>query len=237
MRNINPFASLTRFERRLWLSSVCVVLFSGVLSGGKDLLSVAASLIGVTSLIFLAKGYVLGQVLTVVFSVLYGIISYGFRYYGEMITYLGMTAPMALLAVVSWLRHPFEGSREVEVSRITGKQGAAVLAGAAVATGVFYFILKALSTASLAVSTVSVTTSFLASALTYLRSPLYALSYAANDLILIVLWILAARKNPSCLPMILCFAMFFVNDVYAYVNWRRIHARQCSKKGKNDIAS
>lgn len=32
----------------------------------------------------------------VLFSLLYGIISYAFAYYGEMITYLGMTMPMAV---------------------------------------------------------------------------------------------------------------------------------------------
>ena len=65
---------------------------------------------------------------------------------------------------------------------------------AAVTAG-FYFILRALGTANLLPSTVSVTTSFLAVYLTFHRSPLYALGYAANDVVLIVLWLLAARAD------------------------------------------
>ncbi len=42
----------------------------------------------------------------IIFSLLYGIISYTFSYYGEMITYLGMTMPMAVFALISWLRNP-----------------------------------------------------------------------------------------------------------------------------------
>lgn len=41
--------------------------------------------------------------LMIVFSLLYGVISYTCAYYGEMITYLGMTAPMALFALISFL--------------------------------------------------------------------------------------------------------------------------------------
>ena len=53
------------------------------------------------------------------------------------------------------------------------------------------------------------------------RSPYYALAYAANDLILISLWILAALSDPGYLPMVICFLVFLVNDVYGFVRWSR----------------
>lgn len=223
---LNAFRDLTRGERWLWVSSMAVIVVSFVFSGGGDWLSAAASLIGVTALIFVAKGYVLGQVLTVVFAAFYGVISFFFRYYGEMITYMCMTAPIALMAVISWLRHPYEGTREVAVQDVTRRQVLVMSLWAVAVTAVFYFILKALGNASLAVSTLSVTTSFVASYLTFLRSPYYALAYAANDVVLIVLWILAAMVDFTCLPMVLCFVMFLVNDLYGFVNWRRMRARQ-----------
>ena len=113
---------LTRFERGLWITSVIVVTLSYLLSPSGNWLTLVASLIGVTALIFVAKGYVIGQILSVVFAVFYGIISLHFRYYGEMITYLGMTAPIAVASTVSWLRHPYRKTAEVEVGRVTKKQ-------------------------------------------------------------------------------------------------------------------
>jgi hypothetical protein len=71
-------------------------------------------LIGVTSLIFNAKGNILGQFLMVIFSLLYGIISVTFFYYGEMLTYLGITMPMAAFALISWLRSPNNGNKAEE---------------------------------------------------------------------------------------------------------------------------
>ncbi len=230
MKIKNPFKALSRFELSLWLLSLAVIVISFVLPKDKDYLTLAASLIGVTALIFVAKGFVIGQMLTVLFAVFYGIISFYFKYYGEMITYLCMTAPIAISAVVSWLRHPFKDSLEVEVSHPTVTQISVMCVSAAGVTVIFYFLLKALGNANMVFSTISITTSFVASYLTFLRSPYYAVAYAANDIVLIVLWSLATAKTPSYFPMVLCFVMFFANDIYGFYNWRRMEKRQATKK-------
>ena len=226
MRFKNPFKDLTKFELGLWLISVTVIIVSFAISGGGDILTIIASLIGVTALIFVAKGYVIGQILTVVFAVFYGIISYYFRYYGEMITYLCMTAPIAMMAVVSWIKNPYEGTKEVKVNHVNKKQVLIMSVLAALVTLAFYFILKAMGNANLLFSTISITTSFLASYLTFLRSPYYAVAYSANDVVLIVLWTMATLEDRSYLPMILCFVMFLINDMYGFLNWRRMRIRQ-----------
>lgn len=222
----NCFKGLKRFEIFLWISSVTVVTVSFLLPKEKDCLTLAASLVGVTALIFVAKGYVPGQVLTVVFSVFYGIISYYFRYYGEMLTYLGMTSPIAIVAAVEWAKNPYGKTAEVKVRNMTKKQVGVMLLMSAAVTVVFYFILKALGTSSLLLSTFSVTTSFLASYMTAMRSPYYAVGYSANDVVLIILWIIASFEDISYLPMAVCFAMFLINDIYGFINWRRMGKKQ-----------
>ena len=218
--------SLTRFEWALWGTSILVVAGTYLLFQSGDLLSLIASLIGVTALIFVAKGHVLGQALTIVFAVFYGVISVSIRYYGEAITYLCMTAPMALVALITWLRNPYKDSAEVTVNRLNSKQRATMLILSALTTAAFYFILRAMGNAALVVSTLSITTSFAASWLTAMRSPYYALAYALNDLVLIVLWVIAAMADISSVPMVACFVMFFANDLYGFINWRRMEKRQ-----------
>lgn len=220
------FCSLSIFERVLWLSSVIVVTVSFLCVPEKDYLTLIASLIGVSALIFVAKGYVIGQILCVVFAVFYGIISFHFRYYGEMITYLGMSAPMAIGAVISWAKNPYKGSDVVRVNKMKKYQIILMVILSICVTAIFYFILRALGTNNLIFSTISVTTSFLAVYMTFLRSPYYAIGYALNDIVLIVLWVLASIKNPSYIPMIICFLMFFANDIYGFINWKRIEKAQ-----------
>ena len=168
-----------------------------------------------------------GQALMIVFSLLYGAISYTFSYFGEMITYLGMTGPMALFALISWLRNPYKGNHaEVAVNRIGKWELVLMYVLTALVTWGFYFILDYFDTANMIPSTLSVTTSFLAVYLTFRRSPFFALAYAANDVVLIVLWILAAVEDISYLSVIICFVMFLANDLYGFVNWKRMEKRQ-----------
>ena len=224
----NPFKGLTLFEKILWGVSVIVVTASFLLSPDKDYLTLAVSLVGVSALIFVSKGRVFGQVLIVAFAVLYGIVSFHFKYYGEMITYLFMSTPMAICAIISWVRHPYKETSEVEISRVTKKQVITMLASSVVVTVLFYFILGALDTANLIFSTISVLTSFVAAYLTFLRSPYYAIGYSLNDIVLIVLWVLATIENIAYLPMSLCFAMFLANDLYGFINWKRMQRNQQS---------
>ena len=166
----------------------------------------------------------------VLFSLLYGIISFGFQYYGEMITYLGMTMPMAVFALISWLKNPYLGNRsEVKVNAIGRTETAWMWIAAALVTGVFYFILAYFETANLLPSTLSVTTSFLAVYLTFRRSPYFAVAYAANDVILIVLWVLASMTDIQYMSVVVCFAAFLLNDIYGFVSWQKMKERQRSE--------
>lgn len=225
LKKIQNYFSLT--EKFIWLSSVALIIVSFVFFGRGGLMTIAASLIGVTSLIFNAKGNPVGQVLMVIFSLLYGIISFTFHYYGEMVTYLGMTMPMAVVALVAWLKNPYKGNKaEVAVNRISGKETAFMFVLTAIVTVAFYFILRAFNTANLLPSTLSVTTSFAAVYLTFRRDPFYAVAYALNDIVLIVLWSLASIYDKSYISVTVCFIAFIANDIYGFINWRRMEKRQ-----------
>ena len=214
-------------EWGLWSGSVITIALSFCLGDSFHPLTLLASLVGVSSLIFIAKGNVIGQFLVSIFSVLYAIVSIEQRYYGEMITYLGMSLPAALVACITWLKNPSKrGKNEVKVATVSAMNLFWIVLAALIVTTAFYFILAYFQTNNLIVSTVSVTTSFLASALLIFRSRYYALAYAANDVVLIVLWICASFVSLAYLPMVVCFVAFLFNDLYAFYNWKRIQNRQ-----------
>ena len=225
------FSYFTKFEIALWSSSVAIILVSFFAFDRANYMTLIASLVGVTSLIFCAKGNPIGEVLMIVFSILYGIISYSFAYYGEMITYLGMTLPMSVIALISWLRNPYsDGKAEVKVNSISIREQMFMWLLTAIVTFVFSFVLKYFGTANLVPSTVSVMTSFAAAYLTFRRSPYLSLAYAANDLILIVLWVLASLSEIRYIAVVGCFSVFFFNDIYGFVNWQRMKKRQSEIK-------
>ena len=224
MKNQRYFKS---YELFIWAMSSAVIVISFLLSGAEGVLSLTASLLGAAGLIFQAKASPIGPAIMIVFSILYGIISYTFRYYGELATYVGMTLPMSVAALVSWLRHPAgKGSRQVKIARVTPFSMSCALLLTVIVTVIFGFILSRLDTPNIVFSVISVSTSFLAAALTFLRSKLYALAYAANDIVLIVLWSFATYSERSYASVLACFIVFLVNDIYAFISWTHIEKRQ-----------
>ncbi len=217
----------TKGEYCLWGLSTLFIVLSFAIFDRSNYMILIASVIGATSLIFNAKGNPFGQFLMMIFSLLYAIISYSFAYYGEMITYMGMTAPMALFALIAWLRNPYQGKKsEVAVNSISKKETVFMLVLSVVVTGIFYLILDAFNTSNIIPSTLSVTTSFLAVYLTFRRSPYFALSYAANDIVLVVLWVMATIEDISYVSVVVCFITFFANDIYGYASWKKMQIRQ-----------
>lgn len=217
----------TKGELVLWIISVTAIIVSFLIFDRENFLTLIASLIGVTSLIFCAKGNPFGQILIIFFSVFYGIISFTFAYYGEMITYLGMTAPMAVISLVSWLKNPYNDNKsEVKVNRINSKDIVIMICMTAVVTFVFCYILNALHRSNMIVSTISVTTSFIAVYLTFRRSPFYAIGYALNDIVLVIMWILASFADISYISVVVCFVIFLVNDIYGFISWNKMQKRQ-----------
>lgn len=225
------YGYFSKGEKVLWFTSVLLILVSFLIFDRENYLVLTASLIGVTSLIFDAKGNPAGQFLMVIFSILYGIISYKMAYYGEMATYLGMTAPMSLFALVSWLKNPYNKDKaEVCIANISGREVIFMLILTVFVTCIFSYILYTLNTANLLPGIISVATSFIAVYLTYKRSAFFAIAYAANDIVLIILWTLAALSDISYLSVITCFILFLVNDTYTFINWTKIQKRQNIKQ-------
>lgn len=217
----------TKVELILWCSSMLLIFGSFMLFDRTNYLTLITSFIGVTSLIFNAKGNPFGQLLMVIFSLLYGVISYSFAYYGEMITYLGMTAPMAVFALISWLRNPYKGNKaEVSINQLEKREYYFLAILTTIVTVIFYFILNHFHTANIIPSILSVTTSFIAVYLTFRRSEYFAIAYASNDMILIVLWVLASYTNSSYISVVICFVVFLINDIYGFLNWSKMKKRQ-----------
>ena len=217
----------SRFEWFLILFSYTAILLTFFLFDGKEYFKLLTTLVGIAALVFSAKGNPTGPALMIFFATAYGFISYSFAYYGELITYVGMSLPMSVWAFISWFRHPSDkGHAETAVGKVRGREWGLLLLYTTLVTVAFYFLLGALDTPNLIPSTFSVSTSFAAAYLTARRSPYFALAYALNDIVLIILWTLATIENIGYLSVTACFTVFLINDLYSFTNWKRMSKRQ-----------
>lgn len=223
LKKINDY--FTTFEKLLWIISITANVIVFFAFKNKDYFTLVSCLTGVTSIILCAKGNPLGMGLCIFFASFYGVVSFFLGYYGEVITYVGMTLPMSALSLVSWMKNRYKKA-EVKVAEITKKDVFILVVSSIAVTVSFFFILRALNTTNLIVSTISITTSFIAVYFTYKRSPYFALAYAVNDVVLIVLWTIESLTTISCIPIVACFATFLVTDLYGFFNWLKLKKSQ-----------
>ena len=223
------FADWNKLEIFLLIFGVTAVTVAFFLGEERDLLSLFTSCFGVVGVLFVAKGLIAGQWLCIVFVSLYACMSFRSQYYGELILVLCFTLPSNVAAIVTWLKHPSKDARKVEVNTISKAEWAWLALAVVVCTVGAYFLLKALNTAEVVVSTISFITSIFAAYLLIRRSEYYAVFYILNDIILIVLWSLALFKGAGVLPSIISYCAFLCNDLYGFFDWRKRSRQQRQK--------
>lgn len=221
MKLRNPFKGFTKFEWCLWLGSLAAIIAAHFIAGSNNYLSLAASLVGITSLIFAARGDPFAPVLFIAFAVMYSVISYFSRYYGEMLIYICMQLPISVASLITWLKNLNKGGTQVKTGIFTVKKLLIMLAMNAVVTTAFYFILRHFNTANLIPSTISVATSFAALFFMALRIPQYALFFILNDIVMIVLWGMALSQDIGYISLVVCFSIFLINDTYTFICWTK----------------
>lgn len=239
MGKIRDKISLTKFEWVLLIGSNLIILlfyiFAPRFHVERNTLSLISSVVGIFGIILMAKGIVAAHVIYIIFSILYSILSYKERYYGEVIIYCCLMIPFHILSLIFWTRSKIKGYEQaVKVEGINKKSFIIFMAVAVLSIIPFYYILKRLNTDNLIVSTASITMNSLAAVLMLKRHYTYALCFVIDDALLIFLWGLKlAESGISLLPTMVNTIVFFLNDIYAFIKWAKRYKRQKENKIKD----
>lgn len=224
----NFLGKWTRFELIFLICSEIIITVCFVFGADKNLFSYIVSVVGVISMLMVAKGLTIAPIINVAYCVIYSVLSISQKYYGEAIVGIGLMIPIYVVSIVSWIKNRNKEHEElVSVNKISRKEYLILAITTVFVTIGFYYLLKVLNTGELVVSTLSLITSAVASYLMLRRCSYYALGFIANDFILITLWSLAVSKSGfGFLPNVICFCVFLINDIYGFIHWKREEKRQ-----------
>ena len=209
------------YELVFLVISLTTITVCFIVGADKNVMSLITSIIGVVVVLMTAKGLVLAPFVNIGYNVLYSIIAIAQHYYGEAIIYIALMIPINVVTIITWLKNRNKAdSNVVAVNKIHGMEYLYLAIATAVATVGFYFILQALHTSELIISTVSLISSAVASYLMLRRCKYYALAFIANDVVLITMWSLVVKNSGiAYLPTVVCFCVFLINDIYGFVHW------------------
>lgn len=215
-----------KLEKILLFGSIILVSLVAI-SFKSDILSAFCSVLCIITALLIAKGKNLGQILGIVITILYSIVSFRNKFYGEVIIYIFMMLPMYVIGIVSWVRHQNNKTNTVDINKISNKEWTLVSIISIIVFIGLYFLLKSFNTNELIVSTISVVASLFAIYLQIRRSRFSFYFYIINDLILLVLWgIPVITGNLLILPMVFNPVINLINDSYGVYNWKRLENKQ-----------
>ena len=216
----------TKFEKILLFGSVILVSLVGIIFKS-DLLTIICSIVGIITVLLLAKGKNLGQIFGLLIVALYSIVSFKNGYYGEVIIYLFIMLPMYIIGIISWVRHQNKNTNTVEVNKIKIKEWIIVFFVSIICFIGIYFLLKVFNTNQLFISSLSVVDSLFAIYLGVRRSKYSFYFYVVNDLILILLWGIPVIYGKIILiPMVFNPLINLINDMYGIYNWKNLEKKQ-----------
>lgn len=213
-------------EKILLFGSIILVSLVAIIFKS-DLLTTICSIEGIITVLLLAKGKNLGQVFGIIITILYSIVSFKNKFYGEVIIYIVLMLPMYIIGIISWARHTNKKTNTVDVNIINGKEWLLACIIVIVIFIGIYHLLKSFNTNELIVSTISVVASLFAVYLQIRRSRFSFYFYIINDLILFLLWgIPVIHGNLLILPMVFNPIINLINDSYGVYNWKRLEKEQ-----------
>ena len=215
-----------KLEKSLLFGSIIIISMIAIIFNS-DLLTTISSITGIITALLLAKGKNLGQVFGILITILYSIVSFKNRFYGEVIIYIFLMLPMYLIGIVSWIKYHNKETNTVQINKINNKEWLLVSIISIFGFIGIYLLLKIFNTNELTVSTISVIVSLFAIYLQVRRSRFSFYFYIINDFILMTLWgIPVIKGNKLVLPMLFNPIINLINDIYGVYNWKKIERKQ-----------
>ena len=229
MKNI--FKEWSLFEICFLTLSILIISFCFILIPNKNISSLIVSILGIITVISGAKGLIISPFINIIYNIIYIIICFSQKFYGEVIIYSFILTPLNIITINSWLKNRSKENKNiVKVNKLSIKEYYILGILTILITICFYFLLKSLNTNSLLISTLSLTDSFVATYLLFRRCSNYALAYIVNDIILITLWLTTiSTEKMTHLPIIISFVIFLINDIYGLTLWKKREKVQNTK--------
>lgn len=223
------------FEKNLLCISITIIIFLTILTKS-DWLVTICSISGVIMTLLLAKGKVSGQAIGIATTILYTILAFSQKYYGEIIIYIFIMLPLRIVGIILWLKHQNKKDAVITIRKLDKKEWIWTFFSLTITTFGFYFLLRAFNTNQLIISTGSAVTGVFASYFLAIRNKHGFTFFIINDLVRFILWIIPSIKgNWSLLPIAITCLIYFMNDLYGLYNWQKIEKEQklsfkCHKK-------
>ncbi len=172
-----------------------------------------------------AKGQVITQFFGIICFIFYSYISFKQKLYGEVILYIFVMLPIYIYGALHWLKNRNNNDKSIVNVRKSLPKTEVIIMLIAVFIMFFcvYYLLKALNTAQLLLSTIAFTSTVPAVYLLARRSIWNQVVFLLNDIFVPIMWLnFAIQGDLTLIVMVLYHIFQIIYDVYGLYVWLKL---------------
>ena len=192
-------------------------------------LGIAASLTGVTCVIFCGKGKISNYIFGTVNVLLYSYIALKAKFYGEVMLNMLYYFPTNILGWFMWKKNMDSDTGEVLKKRMTLSQDIITVLISAAGIFGYSYILKLLGGNLPLVDSMSTVLSVIAQILMIKRFTEQWIVWILVDAVSVIMWVTAFIKGDGGIAMVLMWSVYLLNAVFMFVKWYKDSAESRTK--------
>lgn len=204
----------------LWLFVACATICGLSIYWGDTLMGIVSATTGVACVVCTGKGKLSAYLFGAINTLLYAIIAYHAKYYGEVMLNALYYFPMQFYGFYVWKKHMNQETHEVEKRRMTAKDRGVLVLSTAAATAAYGFALQCMG-GSLpyvdAFSTVISVAAMIVSIQMYMEQ---WMMWIVVDIVTVFMWAVAFANGNDSIATLLMWIVYLGNAFIMYFKWK-----------------
>ncbi len=205
----------------IWLVTACTMIAALSIYWHDSLMGIVSATTGVACVVCTGKGKPSAYIFGTVNVVLYAIISFKAKYYGEVMLNALYYFPMEFYGFYVWNKHMNTETHEVEKKRMTLEGRGKLLAVTAFGTVIYGFVLKALGGSLPFVDSLSTVASVVAMVISVKMYMEQWIIWIIVDIVTVIMWGVAFAGGNESMATLLMWVVYLGNAVIMYFKWAK----------------
>ena len=190
---------------------------------------IVSALTGIWCVVLTGKGKVSNFLFGIVNVILYAIISWQAKYYGEVMLNLLYYLPCSFIGLFVWGKHVDQTSGEVVKQKMSPKTGLLVYAATLAGVIGYGFVLKRIGGMLPFVDSASTVLSVVAQILCLKRLAEQWLLWIVIDVVTVGMWAYNYIHGGESIATLLMWIVYLLNALFMYIKWRK-DVKECDTK-------
>lgn len=202
-----------------WLAAACTTILALSVYWQDSAMGIVSALAGVACVVCTGKGKLSAYLFGMLNTLLYAIISYRARFYGEVMLNALYYFPMQFYGIYVWSRHMNEKTHEVEKKEMQPRRKILLGVIVAGATAIYGYILQILGGTLPYVDALSTVVSVAAMIVSIKMYAEQWILWIVVDVVTVIMWVFAFMQGSDSIATLLMWVVYLVNAFLMYVKW------------------